>query len=102
MVSERGSRKRRLHIVLSLDNPLQREAWLILSQAKNKTSAVCEAVCGYHKLKNLEDTLRSVLQDELKHISVAPVPQAMERDKESEEVVDDAVLGFLWSLQNDE
>ena len=102
MVSERSSRKRRLHIVLSMDNPLQREALLILSHAKNKTSTVCEAVCGYHKLKNLEDTLRSVLQDELKHITAVPVPQAVEIDKESKEVVDDAVLGFLWSLQNDE
>lgn len=102
MGNERSVRKRRLHIVLSLDNPLQREAWSILSQAKNKTSAVCEAVCGYHKLKDLEDTLRSVLRDELKHISATPVLQAMEGDKESEEVVDDAVLGFLWSLQNDE
>ena len=101
MGSERNDRKRRLHIVLSLDNPLQRETWSILSQAKNKTSAVCEAVCDYHKLNNLEDTLRSVLRDELKHISVAPVPQAAESDKESEEVVDAAVLDFLQSLQNE-
>lgn len=101
MVSERGSRKRRLHIVLSLDNPLQRETWSILSQAKNKTSAVCEAVCGYHKLKTLEDTLRSVLRDELKHIPAAPVPQAVESDKEPEAIVDGAVLDFLQSLQNE-
>ena len=59
MSSERDSKKRRLHIVLSLDNPRQRETWEILSQQKNKTSAVCEAVCSYHKRKNLEDTLRS-------------------------------------------
>lgn len=101
MGSERG-RKRRLHIVLSLDNPLQREAWSILSQAKNKTNAVCEAVCGYHKLKTLEDTLRSILRDELKHTPAAPVPQAAENNKEPEVVIDDAVLGFLRSLQNDE
>ena len=63
---------------------------------------MCEAVCGYHKLKTLEETLRSILRDELKHITTAPVPQAVEIDKESEEVVDDAGLGCLWSLQNDE
>jgi len=93
--------KKRLHIVLSLDNPLQRETWLILSQAKNKTSAVCESVCGYHKQKNLEDTLRSLLRDELKHITVASIPQSVEEDKEPEAIVDAAVLDFLQSLQNE-
>ncbi len=93
--------KKRLHIVLSLDNPLQRETWLILSQAKNKTSAVCESVCGYHKQKNLEDTLRSLLRDELKYITVASVPQSVEEDKEPEAIADAAVLDFLQSLQNE-
>ncbi len=95
--------KKRLHIVLSLDNPfnpLQRETWLILLQAKNKTSAVCESVCGYHKQKNLEDTLRFLLQDELKHITVVSVPQLVEEDKEPE-VIAAAVLDFLQSLQNE-
>lgn len=91
--------KKRLHIVLSLDNPLQRETWQILSLAKNKTGAVCESVCGYHRQKDLEDTLRSLLRDELKHIPIAPVPQPT--DKESETVVDDAILDFLQSLQNE-
>jgi len=84
-----------------LDNPLQRETWLILSQAKNKTSAACEAVCGYHKQKNLEDMLRSLLRDELKYITVASVPQPVEEDKEPEAIADAAVLDFLQSLQNE-
>ncbi len=92
--------KKRLHIVLSLDNPLQRETWQILSQAKNKTSAVCESVCGYQKQKNLEDTLRSLLRDELKHITVASVPQLVEEDREPEAIADAAVLDFLQSLKN--
>ncbi len=90
--------KKRLHIVLSLDNPLQRETWLILSQAKNKTSAVCEAVCGYQRQKSLEDTLRTVLREELKHI---PAPQPVESDNESETAIDDAVLDFLRALQEE-
>ena len=98
MSSERNVEKRRLHIVLSLDNPLQRETWQLLSQAKNKTSAVCEAICGYHKQKNLEDMLRSVLQDELKHITVAPISQVVEDDEESYGNIDTAVLDFLQSL----
>lgn len=90
--------KRRLHIVLSLDNPLQRETWQILSQATNKTSAVCEAVCGYHKQKNLEDTLRTVIHEELKHI---PAPQPTENESEPESVIDAAVLDFIQMLQNE-
>lgn len=90
--------KRRLHIVLSLDNPLQREAWRILSQAKNKTSAVCEAVCGYQKQKGLEDTLCTVIREELKHI---PVLLPVENESESESVVDAAVVDFLLALQEE-
>lgn len=102
MNSERNSKKRRLHIMLSLDTPLQREAWQILSQANNKTSAVCEAVCGYHKQKSLEDTLRSILREELEHISVSAVPLIAEADEKAEPEVDASVLNFLLALQDDE
>ena len=95
---ECSNRKRRLHIVLSLDNPLQRETWQILSQAKNKTSAVCEAVCGHHRQKSLEDTLRAVLQEELKHISVS---QATDHKENTENVCDADILDFLQQLQNE-
>ena len=98
MGSERGNGKRRLHIVLSLNNPLHRETWQILSQAKNKTSAVCEAVCGYHKRKNLEDTLRTVLQEQLKYVTV---PQTAEHEEGEEDVCDTAIIDFLQALQNE-
>ena len=98
MGSEHGKGKRRLHIVLSLDNPLQRETWMILSQTKNKTCAVCEAVCGYHQQKSLEDTLRAVLQEELKHISVL---QTEHHEENTKDVCDTAVLDFLRELQNE-
>ena len=98
MGSECNNGKRRLHIALSLDNPLQRETWLILSQAKNKTTAVCEAVCGHRQEKSLEDILRTVLQEELKHISVVP---AAEHEENTEDVCDTAVLDFLRELQNE-
>ena len=95
---EYNNGKRRLHIVLSLDNPLQREAWQILSQAKNKTNAVCEAVCSHHRQKSLEDTLRAVLQEELKHISVL---QTAAQEENTEDVCDTAILDFLQALQNE-
>ena len=98
MGSECNNGKRRLHIALSLDNPLQRETWQILSQAKNKTSAVCEAVCNHQKQKKLEDTLRAVLQEELKHISVL---QTADHEENTENVCDADVLDFLRELQNE-
>ena len=81
-----------------LDNPLQRETWQILSQAKNKTSAVCEAVCSHHKQKSLEDTLRAVLHEELKHITI---PQTVEHEERTEVVCDTDILDFLQALQNE-
>lgn len=94
MGTERSGKKRRLHIVLSLDNPRQREVWQILSQEKNKTSAVC----GFHKQKSLEDTLRKVLREELKHM---PVQQAAETAEELSVSDDATVLDFLLTLQNE-
>ena len=99
MSGDRDSKKRRLHIVLSLDNPKQRETWEILSQQKNKTSAVCEAVCGYHRQKSLEDTLRKLLREELKN---AAIPQTAEVVEEPDTTVDTAVLDFLLAIQNEE
>lgn len=99
MEVEHSGKKRRLHIVLSLDNPLQRETWEILSQQKNKTSAVCKAVCGYHRQKCLEDTLRKVLREEMKNVAI---PQATEASEESDTTANAAVLDFLMVLQNEE
>ena len=95
---EHDNGKRRLHIVLSMDNPLQRDTWLSLSQTKNKTSAVCEAVCGHHRQKSLEDTLRAVLKEELKHISVL---QTADHEESTEDVCDADILDFLQQLQNE-
>lgn len=95
---EHSGQKRRLHIVLSLDNPRQRETWKILSREKNKTSAVCESVCGFHKQRSLEDTLRRVIREELKHMSLQQTAEATE---ESDAINDAGVLDFLLTLQNE-
>ena len=98
MGTEHSGQKRRLHIVLSLDNPRHRETWQILFQEKNKTSAVCEAVCGYHKRKDIKNTLREVLREELKHVAV---PQDVKDDERQDLAMDAGVLDFLQTLQNE-
>ena len=56
------------------------------------------AVCGYHKRKDLKDTLREVLQEELKHVSV---PQDVMDDERQDLAMDAGVLDFLQALQNE-
>ena len=65
---------------------------------KNKTSAVCEAICGFHKQKTLEDTLRKVFREELKHVSLQ---QSTETVEETDVVNDAGVLDFLRALQDE-
>lgn len=93
------AKKYRLNIALSMNNPLQYEAWLILSRTENKTYAICEAVCGYYKQRDLKETLRAVLQEELKNVTV-PVTVEADTEEGTDAVVNDAVLDFLLSLQN--
>ncbi len=71
----------------------------ILFQQKNKTSAICEAVCGYHRQKGLEDTLRKLLREELKNVAI---PQTAEVVEEPDTTVDTAVLDFLLAIQKEE
>ena len=93
------SEKHRLNIALSMSNPLQQEAWSILSRMENKTSAICEAVCGYYKQADLKETLRTVLREELKNVTV-PVAVEVESE-EAGAAVDGSVLDFLLQLQNE-
>lgn len=51
--------------------------------------------------KNLEDTLRSVLRDELKHITAVPFLQVAETEESPGADVDASILAFLQDLQNE-
>ncbi len=91
--------KHRLNIALSMDNPLQRETWTILTQMDNRTNAVCEAVCAHYKQKDFLETLRMVLRDELKNVFVSPSEAT--KTTEPETNVNEAVMDFLLTLQNE-
>ena len=89
--------KHRLNIALSMDNPLQRDAWAILSQipSGSRTNALCEAVCSHYKQKDFWETMRSMLREELKSVSIRVGVHDTESTEPEE---DEAILNFLRSL----
>lgn len=89
--------KHRLNIALSMDNPLQRDAWAILSQVPSgsRTNALCEAVCSHYKQKNFWETMRSMLREELQCVSIRVGAEDAESTDPEE---DEAILNFLRSL----
>ena len=82
----------RLSLSLQLDNPTHREAWNILTSIPrgHRTEAVCLAVLRQQEQENLRKIIREVIHDELKHTTI---------QASAEEPEDDAILGFLRSLQ---
>ena len=93
-------KKPRLNLAFSMDSPLQREAWALLSAipAGQRTDAVCHAVCRAHEWDSLLDAVRAAIREELGSASFAT--EQPEQPQEAGNVGDD-VLGFLFALQND-
>ncbi len=83
--------KRRCNLSLNLNKPQHRQAWAYLANAPQgrRTDFICEAIIE----KMQVDRLRTMLREELSHISVPlPPPQT-----KTQNITDD-VLGFLQSL----
>lgn len=95
------SKKKRLNLSFSLASPLQREAWkrLCAIPSGQRTDAVCRAVCRMYEQEALLEAVRQVIRDELR--SVEFIPKAEESEQPQAGDVDENVLGFLLSLQND-
>ena len=93
-------KKPRLNLAFSMDSPLQREAWALLSAipAGQRTDAVCHAVCRVHEWDSLLDAVRTAIREELSGASFTT--KQPEQPQEAGNVGDD-VLGFLLGLQND-
>lgn len=89
--------KRRLNLSFSLASPQQREAWSILRSipAGQRTDAVCRMVCRAHEQEALLSAIRGLIRKELKDLQLKTEPETQAGD------VDESVLGFLRSLQED-
>ena len=93
--------KRRLNLSFSMASPLQREAWkqLCAIPRGQRTDAVCRAVCRRYEQESLLEAVRQILQEELHNVEVISAKEKTEQPQAGD--VDENVLGFLLSLQND-
>ena len=90
--------KRRLNLSFSMASPQQREAWGILRAIPcgQRTEAVCRMVCKAHEQEALLSAIRGLIREELKNLDLT----ATKKEEQAGDV-DEHVLGFLLSLQND-
>ena len=91
--------KRRLNLALSMDNPLQRQAWDILSSTEpgTRTTLICHALCGYQRQQAVVENIRQLLQQELRNITLQSMPQIPAKPAPLKE--NSAVLDFIQKLQ---
>ncbi len=94
--------KRRLNLSLNLSIPQQREAWHIFRAIPpgRRTDAVCRMVLEHKRQTELLDIIRTTIQEELRGVGASFTTEKTEQPRAVD--VDDSVLGFLLSLQNDE
>ena len=94
--------KRRVNLSLNLSAPHQRDAWDILRAIPSgqRTDAVCRMICRTHEQNTLLEAVRQIIREELRGVEF--IPKAEESEQPQAGNVDENVLGFLLSLQNDE
>ncbi len=85
----------RLNLSLNLENPAHKAVWEMMTSipAGYRTEFVCRAILAQKEQETLKTTLREVIQEELKYVSISAETKQEPQDD------DDAVLGFLRALQ---
>ncbi|WP_325213481.1 hypothetical protein [Oscillibacter sp.] len=93
--------RRRLNLSFSMAMPLQREAWEILHAvpSRQRTDAVCRAICQTQERDALLEAVRSAIREELQGVEILSAKEKTEQPQAGD--VDDNILGFLLALQND-
>ena len=103
--------KKRFGMTLSMSDPLQRQAWEILSAVpeRQRTAAVCKALCRADGDRILLDEVRAVVQDsiraELRNVQPVSAPGDSgdrepegRRPQDREIQLDAATMDYLFSL----
>lgn len=95
------SNKHRINLALSPDNPLQKEALAVLSQAPpgTRTTLICQALCEYQKNEALVEKPRSVIREELSNASIQTTP--LDEVPKKAAADNRNALDFIRSLQGD-
>ena len=83
-------------------SPFQREAWrrLCATPSGQRTDAVCRAICRMYEQDALLEAVRQIVREELRGVEFISAKEKSEQPLAGD--VDDNILGFLLSLQNDE
>lgn len=91
--------KHRINLVLSMDNPMQKKAWDILTEYPpgSRTSAICQALCEYRQQETFLRAIRQLLEDKLSHIEASAVERLPEKTPKQTDT--SAALAFIRSLQ---
>lgn len=92
--------KRRLNLSFSMASPRQRAVWKILSATPpgRRTDTVCRIVQEHAARQELLEAVRTVVREELERFQ----PKETIAKEQTAGAVDDNVLGFLLSLQQEE
>ncbi len=87
--------KHRYNLIMSMDDPVQREAWEILCNTKpgTRNKMVCNAIVR----QEFAESLREMIREELSKVSFVQQEKA---EPDCNRPEDDAVLDFLVALQN--
>ena len=94
--------KRRLNLSFSMASPFQREAWerLCAIPAGQRTDTVCRAVCRMYEQESMLEAVRQMIREELHSVDCISAKEEPEQPQEAGDV-DENVLGFLFSLQQE-
>ena len=86
--------KHRYNLIMSMDDPVQKEAWELLCDTKpgTRNKMVCNAIVRH----DFEDRLRQMIREELENVSFV----AQKEPEEKPTAVNDEVLDFIFQLQN--
>ena len=91
--------KHRINLVFSMDNPMQKKAWDVLTEYPpgSRTGAICQALCEYRQQEAFLLAIRQLLEDKLSHIETSAVEKRLPATKTQQDA--SAALAFIRSLQ---
>ena len=94
--------KKRFNLSLSMDSPLQRKAWEVISgyPERERTNAVCWAVCQAYDERRFEERAREILREELRNVRFVSSETQSEARESQEIAVDGEISDFLSALQS--
>ena len=92
---------RRLSVTLSMDSPLHREAWNLVSALPpgERTGAVCLAICLAFQSRKILEEVRRTIREELRNVRLQPDGETNPAP-ETETALDSEVSAYLRFLSS--